>query len=110
MLAINKLDRCFLELMLDGEAAYNSFCRVIESVNVIMATYSDEMLGDTAASPEQGTVSFSAGLHGWGFTLSSFAKFYAQKYGVEVRLVAELETLCACQAFPPTQIRICFSF
>ena len=47
MLTVNKLDRCFLELMLDGEEAYNGFCRVIESANVIMATYADDLLGDT---------------------------------------------------------------
>ena len=34
--------------------------------------------------PEKGTVSFSAGLHGWAFTLTSFAKIYASKFGVEV--------------------------
>ena len=34
--------------------------------------------------PEKGTVSFSAGLHGWAFTLTSFAQIYAKKFGVEV--------------------------
>lgn len=29
--------------------------------------------------PDKGTVCFSAGLHGWGFTLSVFAKLYAKK-------------------------------
>ena len=47
MLTVNKLDRCFLELMYDGEEAYNGFRRVIESANVIMATYADDLLGDT---------------------------------------------------------------
>ena len=46
-MTVNKLDRCFLELMLDGEEAYNGFRRTIESANVIMATYADELLGDT---------------------------------------------------------------
>jgi hypothetical protein len=35
--------------------------------------------------PEKGTVSFSAGLHGWAFTLTVFADLYAKKFGVEVR-------------------------
>ena len=48
-MTVNKLDRCFLELMMDGEEAYNGFRRVIESANVIMATYADELLGDTQA-------------------------------------------------------------
>lgn len=84
MLTVNKLDRCFLELMLDGEEAYNGFRRVIETANVIMATYADDKLGDTQVYPEKGTVCFSAGLHGWAFTLTSFAKIYAKKFGVEV--------------------------
>ena len=33
--------------------------------------------------PEKGTVSFSAGLHGWAFTLTSFAKIYAKKFGTD---------------------------
>ncbi len=51
VMTVNKLDRCFLELMLDGEEAYNGFRRTIESANVIMATYADELLGDTQARP-----------------------------------------------------------
>lgn len=31
--------------------------------------------------PEAGTVCFSAGLHGWAFTLTVFAKLYAKKFG-----------------------------
>jgi hypothetical protein len=85
VLTVNKLDRCFLELMLDGEEAYNGFRRTMESANVIMATYADELLGDTQVYPEKGTVSFSAGLHGWAFTLTVFADLYAKKFGVEVR-------------------------
>jgi elongation factor 2 len=34
--------------------------------------------------PEKGTVSFSAGLHGWAFTLTVFAAIYAKRFGVEV--------------------------
>ncbi|PQP97446.1 hypothetical protein Pyn_30899 [Prunus yedoensis var. nudiflora] len=33
--------------------------------------------------PEKGTVAFSAGLHGWAFTLTNFAKMYASKFGVD---------------------------
>ena len=49
VMTVNKLDRCFLELMLDGEEAFMGFRRTIESANVIMATYADELLGDTQA-------------------------------------------------------------
>lgn len=47
VLTVNKMDRCFLELMLDPEEAFASFRRVIENANVIMATYADDLLGDT---------------------------------------------------------------
>jgi elongation factor 2 len=46
VLTVNKMDRCFLELMLDGEEAYNTYLRVIENANVLMATYQDEAMGD----------------------------------------------------------------
>ena len=45
-----RLDRCFLELMQDGEEAFLNFRRVVESANVIMATYADDLLGDTAVA------------------------------------------------------------
>ena len=79
---VNKLDRCFLELMLDGEEAYQNFCRVIENANVL-GDDTDEALGDCQVLPEKGTVCFSAGLHNWAFTLTVFAKMYAAKFGVE---------------------------
>merc|ERR1711968_258951 len=83
VMTVNKLDRCFLELMLDGEEAYQNYCRVIENANIVMATYTDEALGDVTVSPEKGTVCFSAGLHNWAFTLTVFAKMYAAKFGIE---------------------------
>ncbi|KAF3582855.1 hypothetical protein DY000_02035377 [Brassica cretica] len=83
VLTVNKMDRCFLELQVDGEEAYQNFQRVIENANVIMATYEDPLLGDVQVYPEKGTVAFSAGLHGWAFTLTNFAKMYASKFGVD---------------------------
>ncbi|KAF9620681.1 hypothetical protein IFM89_013981 [Coptis chinensis] len=80
---LNKMDRCFLELQVDGEEAYQKFQRVIENANVIMATYEDPVLGDVMFYPEKGNVAFSAGLHGWAFTLTNFAKMYASKFGVD---------------------------
>lgn len=74
VLTINKIDRCFLELQCEGEEAFLAFRRVIENANVLMATYSDDQLGDTQVYPERGNVCFSAGLHNWAFTLSTFAK------------------------------------
>ena len=47
VLMINKIDRAILELQVDGESMYQNFLRVIENVNVIIATYEDESMGET---------------------------------------------------------------
>lgn len=91
VLMVNKLDRAFLELQLDPEDAYQNFARTIETANVIIATYEDELLGDVQVYPDKGTVGFGSGLHGWGFTLSKFADMYATKFGVaKDRMVKKL--------------------
>jgi elongation factor 2 len=82
VVVINKIDRALLELQTNKEALYQSFQRTIESVNVIISTYQDVALGDLQVYPNQGTVAFASGLHGWGFTLRQFASRYAQKFGV----------------------------
>jgi len=84
VLTINKLDRGFLELQLDAESMYQNFVRVIENANVLISTYKDELLGDVSVYPEKGTVAFSAGLQGWAFTLTKFARMYAKKFGVDI--------------------------
>lgn len=83
VLMVNKLDRAFLELQFEPEEAYQTFRRVIENANVIIATYEDELLGDVQVYPQKGTVAFGSGLHGWGFTLAKFAEMYARKFGVQ---------------------------
>merc|ERR1719261_1375892 len=55
----------------------------MENVNVIIATYNDDALGDIQVGPEKGTVAFGSGLHGWGFNVERFAKIYASKMGVD---------------------------
>jgi len=45
VLMINKIDRAILELQVNGEEMYQNFLRVIENVNVIVATYEDEKSG-----------------------------------------------------------------
>lgn len=82
ILFVNKLDRVFLELHMDAEEAYTNFNRAIESVNVIIATYNDEKLGDVQVWPEKGNVGLGSGLHGWGFGVGIFAEMYAKKFGV----------------------------
>jgi elongation factor 2 len=42
-------------------------------------------------APQEGTVGFGSGLHGWAFTLKDFAKMYAAKFGMaEERLMKRL--------------------
>jgi len=83
VLTINKLDRGFLELQLAPEDMYQNFVRVIENANITISTYKDEALGDVTVGPEKGTVAFSAGLQGWAFTLTQFARTYAAKFGID---------------------------
>jgi elongation factor 2 len=84
VLFVNKLDRVYLELHMDNEEASQTFARAIESVNVVIATYNDELLGDVQVYPQAGTVGFGSGLHCWGFTVTRFARMYAAKFGVSV--------------------------
>jgi small GTP-binding protein len=89
VLFVNKLDRVFLELQMDLEEAYMGFQRAVESVNVVIATYLDEKLGDVTVYPEKGTVGFGSGLHGWGFTVKKFGHMYAAKFGVPLEKMME---------------------
>jgi len=81
-LMVNKVDRALLELQLPAEELYQAFCRSIESVNVIVAMYNDEALGDVQVDPTKGTVAFGSGLHQWAFTLKRFARTYGAKFNV----------------------------
>ncbi|KAI8892433.1 P-loop containing nucleoside triphosphate hydrolase protein [Globomyces pollinis-pini] len=83
VICINKVDRALLELQLTKEDLYQAFQRNVESVNVVISTYNDETLGDCQVYPENGTVAFGSGLHGWAFTLRQFAQRYAKKFGVD---------------------------
>jgi elongation factor 2 len=91
VLMVNKVDRALLELQLPAEELYQAFCRSIESVNVIVATYNDEALGDLQVHPTKGTVAFGSGLHQWAFTLKRFAKTYGAKFNVpEDKMMSKL--------------------
>jgi elongation factor 2 len=86
ILFMNKMDRALLELQLEKEDLYQTFARIVESVNVIIATYGDDdgPMGNIQVDVSNGTVGFGSGLHGWAFTLKQFAEMYASKFGVEV--------------------------
>ena len=80
VLMINKCDRALFELKHNSETMYQNFLRVIENANVIISTYqNEEAMGNLQVYPDQGTVAFGSALHGWGFTLTTFAKIYAVK-------------------------------
>jgi len=86
VLFMNKMDRALLELQLEKEDLYQTFQRVVENVNVIIATYADEdgPMGNVAVDPCNGSVGFGSGLHGWAFTLKQFSEIYAKKFGIPI--------------------------
>lgn len=83
VLMVNKVDRALLELQLSSEDMYQTFQKVVESANVIISTYHDDKLGDAQVYPDNGTVAFGSGLHGWGFTVRRFALMYETRFGIE---------------------------
>jgi len=94
VLMVNKIDRGILELQVGGEDMYQNFLRVIENVNVIIATYEDENMEKEIGEPLQvdpknGTVGFGSALFGWAFTCTNFAKTYSKKFGIAVEKMRE---------------------
>jgi elongation factor 2 len=82
---LNKMDRALLELQLQQEDLYQTFQRIVENLNVIVATYNDEdsPMGNIMVDPTKGTVGFGSGLHGWAFTLKQFAEIYSSKFKID---------------------------
>ena len=84
VLMINKVDRALFELKHGPETMYQNFLRVIENANVIISTYQNEdAMGDLQVYPDSGTVAFGSALHGWGFTLTTFARMYSAKLKID---------------------------
>lgn len=79
LLCLSKLDRLLVELKLPPRDAYYKLLHTIESVNDVIARASCGRCPHTL-SPEKGNVCFSSALHGWIFTLESFAQVYADHY------------------------------
>jgi len=86
VLFMNKMDRALLELQLEQEDLFQTFQRVVENVNVIIATYADDdgPMGIVRVDPCNGSVGFGSGLHGWAFTLKQFSEMYSKKFNVPV--------------------------
>jgi elongation factor 2 len=85
VLFMNKMDRALLELQLQPEDLFQTFQRIVENTNVIIATYGDDSgpMGPIMVDPSIGSVGFGSGLHGWAFTLKQFAEMYAEKFGIQ---------------------------
>merc|ERR1711876_32367 len=79
ILFMNKMDRALLELQLGQEELFQTFQRIVENVNVIVATYADDdgPMGVVRVDVNNASVGFGSGLHGWAFTLKQFAEMYA---------------------------------
>ncbi|ODN04995.1 Elongation factor 2 [Orchesella cincta] len=86
VLFMNKMDRALLELQLEQEDLFQTFQRIVENVNVIIATYNDDSgpMGEVRVDPSKGSVGFGSGLHGWAFTLKQFSEMYADKFKIDV--------------------------
>lgn len=85
ILFMNKMDLALLTLQTDKEDLYQTFQRIIENVNVIIAQFGevDGPMGDIAVQPYNGTIGFGSGLHSWAFTLKNFAEMYASKFKID---------------------------
>jgi elongation factor 2 len=84
VLFMNKMDRALLELQLEQEELYQTFQRIVENVNVIIATYNDDSgpMGEMRVDPSKGSVGFGSGLHGWAFSIKQFADIYSTLFKV----------------------------
>ncbi|QDS68134.1 hypothetical protein FKW77_010274 [Venturia effusa] len=80
VLVINKMDRLILELKLPPKDAYFKLKHVVEEVNTVIENTIPGRGEKRRLSPEKGNVAFACSTMGWCFTLSSFAKMYAESY------------------------------
>ena len=81
VLMLNKVDRVIQELQCSGEDAYKIFEKTVGQVNELISTYQDKGMRDLTVDPSKGTCCFGAGLQGWAFTITHFARLYSRKFG-----------------------------
>ena len=83
---MNKMDLALITLQCEQEDLYQKFTRIVENINVIIATYADDNgpMGDIKVDPSKGSVGFGSGLHSWAFTLKQFSEIYADKFKIDV--------------------------
>ena len=62
---------------------YQTFVKVIENANVVIATYEATDMGESQqVDPVNGTVAFGSALFGWAFTLTRFAATYSERFKI----------------------------
>ncbi|RDD40397.1 Elongation factor 2 [Trichoplax sp. H2] len=85
LLFMDNMDEALLKLELDNENLYQTFCRIVESTNVIIATYNDDdgPMGNIQVDATKGTIAFGSSSQGWAFSLKEFAEIYAAKFKIE---------------------------
>jgi len=59
---------------------YQNFIRVVDMVNVIVSSYDQPEMGDLFLYPQKGNVAFGSGKDQYAFTLTRFARIYAEKF------------------------------
>ena len=86
VLFINLLDVSICELHEEEEVLYQTCQKIVEKVNVIIGTHSEDdgPMGVVRVDVNNGSVGFGSGLQGWAFSLKQFAEMYASKFGVPV--------------------------
>ncbi|CAH2268322.1 jg5502 [Pararge aegeria aegeria] len=86
ILFLNKLDSLLLEFQVESDELYQTFHRIVENFNALIATYADDScpMGEVRVDPSKGSVGFGSALHGWAFTLKQFAEMYADKFKIDL--------------------------
>ena len=83
ILLINKMDRYIFELHISAEEAYSKLVGIIEQINQMVLTYqSKDSELKLELSPDLGNVFFGSALHGWGFSIRTFARRLAKKFNM----------------------------
>jgi len=84
VLVLNKVDRLILELKLPPADAYYKLKHTIEEVNACIERHTPNALvkRPQRISPELGNVAFASAIHGWCFSLGSFATLYASYHNL----------------------------
>ncbi|GAX10690.1 116 kDa U5 small nuclear ribonucleoprotein component [Fistulifera solaris] len=76
MLVLTKMDRLIVELKLPPRDAYYKLQHIIDEFNELIGRASRGRY--PKVSPERGNVAFASAVHGWMFTLHSFAQVYLE--------------------------------